>query len=145
MLKASDITTAIVTAMRDHVSFEGWEVTRSEYVNVDPNNCPWAGIYRQSLDYNPETLGLGPDHWEATIVIRALIQASNFASGEQCEDDLEALVEKFLDFVIDDTTLSGTIDMVNSIRVTYSYVAEEEDTIYFQAAIVELNLEVSTS
>jgi len=145
MILTTDITKALVNSFKDDNNFSGWNVSRSEYVNEDHALCPWLGVYRQSIDYSPETLGDGPDYWTATMVVRLIVQATNLNCGADCEDDLEGYVKKVMDKVVADTTLGATIDMVNDIKVSYSYVAEDEETIYFQAAIVELTLEVSTA
>lgn len=145
MIQASTITRALYDVLSDDPDFQSWTVTRGEFVNEAHSLCPWLGIYRQSIDYSPETLGNGPDYWTATMVVRLIVQAANLASGEDCEDDLEGYVKQVIDKVVADTTLAATIDMVNDIKVSYSYIAEDDETIYFQAAIIELTLEVSTS
>lgn len=145
MILTTDITKALVAAFENDPDFSGWTVSRSEYVNEDHAMCPWLGVYRQAIDYTPETLGMGSDHWTASMIVRLIVQAANLSSGADCEDDLEGYVKQVVDKVVEDTTLAATVDMVNGIKISYSYVAEDEETIYFQAAIVELTLEVSTS
>ena len=145
MLLASDITKAIVDAFKSDSEFNGVEIERGDFVNENVQRCPWIGVYRRSIDYDPETLGDGPDYWTATMTVQIVAQVTNFKGGDAAEDDLETLVKQIIDKIVEDTTLSSNIDMVNNIGVTYSYIAEEEDTIFFQAAIIEMTLEVSTS
>jgi hypothetical protein len=145
MILTTDITKAIVAAFTDDPAFNAWTIGRSEYVNEDHAMTPWLGVYRQEMDYSPETLGEGPDYWTAVITVRLIVQAANLAGGEQCEDDLEGYVKDVLTKILADTTLSNTIDMVNDIKISYSYIAEDEETVYFQAALITLTLEVSTS
>ena len=145
MLKASDITSAIATAMTTDPAFSDAVVERGEVVNENPQKCPWIGIYRRDVAYTPETLGMGSDHWTGTVTVQIVAQVTNFESGEAAEDDLEALVEQIVNKIVADTTIRSSVDMVNSIRVTYSYTIEDEESMYFQAAIIEMTLEVSTA
>lgn len=145
MLNASDITKAIHEAFNNDPAFSKFEIERSEFVNVDPGRCPWIGIYRQTINYAPETLGSGPDYWTGTLAVDIVAQAANFNSGEDAEDDLEGYIETIINKMVEDTTIRSSVDMINEISVSYSYIAEDEETIYFQAAIISLVLEVSTS
>ena len=145
MLKVNTITKAVVTAFQNDPEFSKFTIERSEFVNENPSVCPWIGIYRGGIDYDPETLGQGPDYWTGIMTLRLIVQAANFNSGQDAEDDLEGYVETVISKIIEDTTIRASVDMVNDIKVTYSYVAEEEETIYFQAAMIEMTLEVSTA
>ena len=145
MITVSDVTKAVETAFNNDPLFTTFTIERSEFVNENPSLCPWLGIYRGDITYDPETLGLGDDAWEGRMVLRLVAQATNFNSGAEAEDQLEDYVNKIITKMLGDTTLAGTIDMITGIKVSYSYIAEEEETIYFQAAIIELTLEVSTS
>lgn len=145
MIKVNTITQAIQTAFNEDPEFSDYIIERSEYVNENPRQCPWLGIYRGSIEYLPDTLGGGIDAWEGILTITFIVQQANYESGEKAEDALEDSVEAVISKIFSDTTISDTVDMVKAINVTYSYVAEDEETLYFQAAIIEMTLEVSTS
>ena len=145
MINPSDITRAIETAFNTDPVFNMFTIERAELVNENAAICPWLGIYRESINYAPETLGLGPDHWTAIMMLTLIVQSSNFNSGTQAEDDLEGYVKSVITKVFEDTTIRGSVDMINAIKVSYSYVAEDEQTLFFQSALIEMTLEVSTS
>ena len=145
MIKANDITKALIEAFDNDSGFNGFTLERSEYVNENPSLCPWLGVYRAGMDYQPETLGLGEDHWTGLFTVNIVVQAANMASGEESEDDLESYVELVISKVFADTSIGAIVDMVNSVKVTYSYKAEDETSMYFQSAIIEMIMEVSTS
>ena len=145
MIQVNTITKAVITAFEQDPEFSSFVIERSEFVNDNPNRCPWIGVYRGDMTYDPETLGDGADYWTGIMTLRFVVQAANMASGAGAEDDLEGYVETVISKMIEDTTIRSTVDMINSIKVSYSYVAEDEETIYFQAAIIEMTLEVSTS
>ena len=145
MINPSDITRAIETAFNTDPVFNTFTIERAELVNENPAICPWLGIYRESINYAPETLGLGPDHWTAIMTLTLIVQSSNFNSGTQAEDDLEGYVKSVITKMFEVTTIRGSVDMVNAIKVSYSYIAEDEQTLFFQSALIEMTLEVSTS
>ena len=145
MLNPSDITQAVETAFNKDPVFNSFTIERGEFVNMNPALCPWLGIYRNDINYAPETLGAGPDHWTAIMTLTLIVQASNLSSGAQTEDDLEGYVESVITKMFGDTTLRGSIDIINALKVSYSYLAEDEKTMFFQSALIEMTLEVSTS
>lgn len=145
MSLVSDMTKAIETAFRTDPTFNAWVIERSEYVNENPSLCPWLGIYRAGIDYSPETLGNGPDYWTGEATIRLVVQASDYENGAAAEDALEAQVSDVVNKMFSDTTIRETVDMITGVNVTYSYRSEEETTMFFQAAIIELTMEVSTA
>lgn len=145
MLNASDITRAVEQAFLDDPLFNAFTIERGEFVNENPAVCPWLGIYRKDIDYAPETLGGGSDYWTAIMTLTLVVQATNYSSGAGCEDDLEKLVTDVINKIFSDTTLQNTIDMVNNLKVSYSYVADDEETLFFQSALIDMTLEVSTS
>lgn len=145
MIDAATISRAVETAFKADPAFNAFTVERSEWVNENPSRCPWLGIYRGGMDYSPETLGNGPDYWTGAMTLRLMVQAANYESGAAVEDELEGYVRDVIGKVFSDTTIRGSVDMVTGVSVNYSYIAEDSETLYFQAAIIELNLEVSTA
>jgi len=145
MIKVNTITKAVETMFRTDPEFNTFTIERSDWVNENPSVCPWLGIYRGNIDYNPETLGNGPDYWTGLMTLRLVVQAANYESGAASEDELETYVEAVISKILTDTTLRGVVDMVNEVNVTYTYLAEQEDSLFYQAALIEMKLEVSTS
>ncbi len=145
MIKANDVTKAFIAAFEADPEFEGFNIERSEYINTNPSACPWLGVYRGNMDYSPETLGEGSDHWTGLITVNVIVQATSLNSGADSEDLLEGYIESVISKIFADTTIGTVVDMVNSVRVTYSYVAEDEESMHFQSAIVEFIMEVSTT
>ena len=145
MINPSDINRAIETAFNTDPVFNTFTIERAELVNENPAICPWLGIYRGEIEYTPETLGQGSDYWTAILMLTLIVQSSNLGSGTQAEDDLEGYVKSVITKVFEDTTIRGSIDMINALKVSYSHVAEDEQTLFFQSASIEMPLEFSTS
>jgi len=148
MINLSIITKALQDQLNSNVDVKeflnGKEVIRGEVINMDVNETPWVGVYRGNVKYEPRTLG-SMNNWEASPSIRVIVQASHLSSAEQCEIDLEGYVQKILDAVIDDTTIGGTVDMINSYDVEVGYIETDRSTVHFQGASITFNMEVSTS
>lgn len=126
-------------------SFLKSEVVRGDYINEDPNNTPWIGVYRGTVRYVPRTLGVSARNWEPSPEIRVVIQDTNFISAENCEDALEEHIKLVIDAIFKDTTIGGTVDMINEINVEYLYNETDRESTYFQTAIITLKLEVATA
>ena len=119
-------------------------IERGGFVNVDADQCPWVGVYRGAVKFEPRTLG-SINNWEAFPTIRILAQAASYQSGSDCEDRLEALVKACHEAVLSDTTIGGTVDMVTGFTVDYSYREDERETVHYQQAMITLQIEVRTS
>lgn len=145
MIKVNTITQAVEEMFNTDPEFNRFTIERSDWVNENPSVCPWIGIYRGDMQYNPETLGDGPDYWTGLMNLRLVVQSANYESGAAAEDELEDNVEIVISKILSDTTLRGVIDMVNEINVNYTYLAENDQTMFYQAALIEMKLEVSTS
>ena len=148
MINFHTITKAIRTQLANDAAvsaFMNREITIGEYINVDPDIVPWMGIYRGKVTYTPRTLGVNASSWEATPQVRIIVQATSFKSGEDCELLLEDYVEKTIDAIWADPTIGNTVDMLVGYEVEYGYNETDRETIYFQSAIITLDLEAKTS
>jgi len=146
MINLSVITKALQDQLNGNIVIRellGKDVVRGEMINMDINETPWIGVYRGNVSYEPRTLG-SMNNWEASPTVKVIVQAGNMQSAEQCEIDLESYVQKVLDAVIADTTIGGTIDMINSYDVEAGYIETDRSTIHFQGASITFNMEVST-
>lgn len=117
------------------------DIVRGGYINVNPSLCPWLGVYRRKIDYSPRTLG-PVESWDATPQINVIIQAVSYKSGDDCEDLLESYIEKIVDAIWADPTIGNTVDMITGFSVEYGYNETDLDSLYFQSAIITLDLEV---
>lgn len=148
MINVSNVTQALKTILNDNVNIKEFlkgEVVVGEFVNADPNQAPWIGIYRGDVRYEPRTLGRGSDEWQATLSLRILVQNTHLSSGEECEKGLEGYVKHVLDAVWSDPTISNTVDMVNGFNIEYTYSEIDRRSLHFQSAVITVELEVKTS
>lgn len=135
----------ITSALRDQIqNFEsvisitdGMTIGKSEVVNEDVSNCPWCCVYRSSQTISPYTLGGSYDN---DPILRIIIQAASFKSGEDCEDILESYVKEIVEAITSDTTIQETVDIVSSIEIAYGFINSDEHDAYFQSAIIEVNI-----
>ncbi len=148
MINYSTITTALAAQLKADASIS--ETIKEKYIerggtiNEKPDRAPWIGIYRSKLNHDPRTLG-SMNNWESTGQIRIAVQQVDMKSGMDCEDRLEALVQDVLNAIIADTTIGGTVDMVNKFAIDYRYLESDRKTLYFQMAIITMDFEVATS
>lgn len=146
MINLSNITKALTEQLNNNVAVRDFinnKVLQGELINNDPNQAPWIGVYRGKTSYEPRTLG-SMDNWEAFPKVKIIVQATDLRSAVECELALEGYVEAILRAIIADTTLGGTVDMINSYDVEPGYMETESTTLHFQAASITLNLEVAT-
>lgn len=146
MINVSDITKALVVQLESYADIKNLKPTieRGEYVNNDPDVTPWIGVYRSVSDYVPRTLGNHLASFQNTTKIRILAQDASFKSGGDCENRIEDLATKILECVISDKTIGGTVDMVNSLNVEYMYNETDRESLYYQTAVITVEVEVST-
>jgi len=146
MINASIITKAVETLLINGLKAKAhdYKVSRGKYVNMNPEFAPWVGIYRGSLDYDTATLGYGLNSWKALFEIKIIVQASSIKSGEQAEERLENYIKDVLDVIMVDKTLGGSVSMINSASVEYSYNEVESESLYFQNAEITIGTEVRT-
>ena len=114
-----------------------------EYINNDVNQAPWIGVYRGSVEYSPRALGY--NNWEVAHSIRVVAQEKSLITGSDCEQKLEDLVQKIITAVSSDKTIGNTVDMCNSIGVEYGFIETDRSSVYFQSAVITINLEVAVS
>lgn len=120
-------------------------VTRGEYVNVDPDQCPWIGIYREKVRYDGRTFGKHNRSFDAFLTFKILVQAANLSTGEECEDKLEALTQATLDAIWASPRIGNEVDMLEGeITVEYSYNENMSKTIYFQWSMLTVTFRVAT-
>jgi len=147
MINVSDITKALKIQLENDSELvkEGIkDIKRSAYVNYSPDSCPWIGIYRQDSVTDSASLGKHSTSWKDVINLNIVIQASHMGSGEECEDKLDNYIKLVKDAIWSDSTIGGTVLMINSFNIEYSYEMTEEDSIHFQWAVLKLTVEART-
>lgn len=147
MIDQSKITAALqgmLNDSRDVSAFLSQPVDRNEYINQDPNRCPWIGVYRGHVSYTPRTLGRHSATWKATISPVIVMQHVNWESPETCESEMEGYIEKVMSAVWADPTLGNTVDMLTGFEIAYDYQETDKTTMYYQQAVITLNAEART-
>jgi len=145
MINVSDITKTLFDILGDNL--EGYEITRNRGLNVDISQPlvqghGWIGIYKETMSYEPLTLG--GKYMLATIQIKVELQCSSAISGEDAEDKLQTAEKEIMDILIENKTIAGTVDMTMSYDIEYEYNYDIE-TIYFNSAVITLELQKKTS
>ncbi len=143
MINVSTIMKQVQEWLIADAALKGATITRSEFVNEDPNRAinGWIGIYRRSVDYDPRNLGIPPNNFEADLSFLVYAQKSFLASGEGTEDVLEEFVKSILDRVVQ---IPRTyLAHFSSVGVEYTYLEDERKTMYFQGALITFEAEVS--
>jgi len=128
-------------------------VCRGEPINDDPAACPWIGVYRRELRYDPRTLGAGSGNRRMSAEIVIAVQEVSMESGGDCEDLLDELVKDVVDAILTDPTIKANVEMTNEVAAYYSYDAlfppslEDAETFgnYFQTAYLTLTMEARTA
>jgi len=148
MINFNDITKAVEKILNENIEVSEFmnrkNVVVGEIINYDPNRVPWIGIYRGKVGYAPRTLG-SMNNWEATPSLRIIVQYTDLISASKCEEVLEGYVQKIINAILKDTTLGGTVDIINNFEVEQGYIETDRASVHFQGASITFNMEVATS
>lgn len=117
----ADITQAIELMLNEAATIgqAGVIVERSAEERETPTAHGWVGIYRDGISYPPRTLGMGSGYRHQEIRLYLLVQETDMSSGDECEDRLEALLQKVVGVLLSDTSLRGTVQTLDAFTVTY--------------------------
>lgn len=145
MLNVADITEAIRLKLLGYPAVRALiadpeRITRGEYVNRDPANTPWLGVYRTPVKFTAKNLGNGSGSWQVESRVTILAQA-HANGGKEAEDALCDLVDAVLDSLIQDLSFSGTVGTVRGMSVEWSYEETESETMDFQHALIHIDFE----
>jgi len=132
----SQVTKAIVTQLRADHRLTDARIERSEEVNSIPSQCPWIGVYRQSVQYPSRTLGLGTGYRGQRVGVMLLLQQADPSSGEACEQALESLVQTVLSVLMTDSTIGGSVMTIDEIEVQYPDYQKTADSVFMQTAAI---------
>ena len=146
MLNIYTITKALYDQIRkdDTVVSNGYKVSHSEFINMDPDRTPWIGVYKGPIDYNPKTLGRHSQSWDAAISLVVIVQASHGDDSVECSRLLGEYEATVLDAIWSDATLDNNIDMITGFNIEYSYNNTKSESLYHQQSIITITAEAST-
>jgi hypothetical protein len=107
-----------------------------EEVNVDPDKAPWIGIYSIKAVYPIRTLGFGNGFRQQREGIAVVVQNVSRTSGKECRKQLGSLQKVVIDCILSDTSIGGTMDVVDDFQVSYATVASQGKQVSFQSAVI---------
>lgn len=135
-LNVSAITAAVRDRLSADVRLKAARIERGAEINKDPALCPWVGIYRASVQYPSRTLGLGQGYRGQRVQLVLLTQHADWASGEACEEALEALNVDVLSVLLSDPRLGGVVDGLDEIEVQYPDYQRTQSGQYIQTSAI---------
>ena len=118
-------------------------IERAAPVNIDPDYCPWVGVYKGTSQYVPRTMGHHSTTWQLTVTPRVVLQVWA-AKGHEAEDELEELVQLVVGLMFRNFTLNDTVSMVVGCSVDYGFIESDRTTAFLQMASVTVTAEVPT-
>jgi hypothetical protein len=123
MILLNPILDKLLEQLADHPALinENIQFSRSECVNEDANQAPWVGLYTKTVKHDPETLATIHRRWKSTPTLVIVVQQASLKSGADCSTRLEVLIRDVLNAIVNDTSFSAEIDMVNKLDVTYKF------------------------
>lgn len=137
MINFKDITSALETQLKAYTGASSYNITRNKRQNDDDNEAVegWVGIYRDGVDYSPNSSG--PTPWLAEVKIRVEIQSASYESEADCEEKLETLVGFVMNAIDSDRTIGKTVLMVTGLDIDYDdNYAEQMQTAYQFATLI---------
>ena len=139
MVNLSNITQAVTNILM--VAHPNYLVTRNAMINYDPNNArvAWVGVYRGSLEYSPHTVGKSQP-WIAQATVEVVIQCASMKNGMEAEDNLQTAEDAIVGTLDQNRKLEGYVN--NTIGYNIRYEFNNENNIYFHAAIIEIVCQV---
>jgi hypothetical protein len=118
------------------ISLQG-RITRGEEVNQDPSMAPWCGCYLIGGTFPTRTLGMGNGFRQQREGVAVVIQNMSRTSGEACQSELGKLQKAVVDCILSDTSIGGTMDVIDDFRTIYASAANQAKEISFQSAVIQ--------
>lgn len=147
MKSVATITKAIVEMLKANAGVRAIvsdeNIERADYVNMDAGRAPWIGVYRTGVEIDPRTLGKHASSFTMKVTIKLMVQVYE-GTAEEAENSLERLIAAVNDALVSDLTFKGTVDMLRSWAVSYSYKETDSKTLDFQWAEITLQAEVAS-
>lgn len=114
----------------------GIRVDVGEEVNVEAEKAPWIGIYSIKAVYPIRTLGMGNGFRQQREGIAVVVQNMSRTSGKECRKQLGALQKCVIDCILSDTSIGGSMDVVEDFQVSYASIATQAKQVSFQSAVI---------
>jgi hypothetical protein len=134
-VNVSEILSAVEAILTNDPGTTTYNLTRGELVNKAPAQCPWIGLYRESVEYPIRILGNAGGSRYQNVSLIIVVQESHIQSGSACEQLLEDALQNVLSALFSDTTLRGTCDTIDAVGVRYQSYEIENGT-YMQTAAI---------
>lgn len=137
-INVAEVTQSVVDMLKANADLEQVTIERAGEVNKEPNVNGWVGVYRVRIKYDVKSLGVSvPRAQGISLVI--LVQQSDHRSGKDCEDVLEALIQKVMSVILSDESLGGKVDILdpNDFEIRYENY-NKIDNIFMQTAAIYL-------
>lgn len=124
-----------------------------EYVPVTRGSPPddsaimsggWIGIYPESINYQPRTVGVGGGFMQYELRINVVLRFMHTHDPEVLEDSLEDLVQAVVSVVLTNFTLSGTVEATSLGQVRYADYNKGDSGGFTQTAIATFTFTGST-
>lgn len=147
-VNVAEVSKSLVAMLKEDIGMStlNTAVSRSEVINEDPGMCPWVGVYRSLVQFQPRTLGTGSLGGSMLQLIDMVMvaQQSDGTSGEQCEDRLEELLAALNSAILADPTVRAKVHTIRDMSVTYDdYKLTGEQ--YMQTAVLRVTYETRVS
>lgn len=144
MIDFRNITAALETQIKDfNTENKPYTIVRNKAINTDPNVAVtgWAGIYRDSVNYDPHSSGAQP--WLAELNIRIEAHAASFESEEDCEERLDDLVLFIQQAIESNRQIGGYVHQVIGYNVDYddNFMSDQLQT-FLQFATITVTAQV---
>lgn len=117
------------------VAMEG-RISRGEEINVNPDMAPWIGLYPLGDTYTTRTLGMGNGYRTQRVNIAVIIQNVSRTSGADCQTVLGQFQKAVIDRILSDTSIGGTMDVVEDFSVSYASPAKQAGNSTFQSSVI---------
>jgi hypothetical protein len=136
----STIEDAIKEMLLSAETLRGVTVERGEPVPDEPVLGGWVGVYRERVALPPRALGNGNGGYRRQHVgLMLVLQESHAQSGEDCGNALDELLQKVIDVLTGDPTLSGTVDMLDDALTMEYKLYDKSDSMYVQEVLVRFS------
>ena len=149
MINTAAITAALKSQIEKNLPLttadqRSYRVERGQTLNVTPDATPWVGVYRDTVHYEPRTLGRAANHLMATVTLRVLVLAATTRDGEDLDDLIGEYVKDVLDAIETDETIGGTVNAIMETVVDQIFDEEEPGAEFISWAVITLTAEVNT-
>jgi hypothetical protein len=147
-VNVSDVSKGLMAMLSEDSTMANMspKISRSEVINEIPGMCPWLGIYRAMVRFEPRTVGVGQMGGSMLQLIDMIVvaQQSDGTSGEQCEDRLEELIASLCSVLLSDTTVRGTVHTLREMSISYDDY-KLSGTEFMQTAVLRATYETRVS